>query len=79
MSQPRRICSDCSAASGSGRALFGLLETQRAAGKNNQARETCANFLMAWARADADLPEMRRAKEWAAEMRTTTEQPRSGQ
>jgi tetratricopeptide (TPR) repeat protein len=64
---------------GSGRALFGLLEAQRGAGKNDEARETYATFLKAWAHADTDLPEMRRAKQWAADLRITANQPRSGQ
>jgi tetratricopeptide (TPR) repeat protein len=64
---------------GSGRALFGLLEAQRGAGKNDEARETYANFLKAWAQADTDLPELRRAKQWAADLRIPAEQPRSGQ
>jgi len=49
---------------GSGRALFGLVEAQQGAGKMSEARETFARFAKAWAHADADLPEMRRAKQW---------------
>ena len=51
---------------GSGRAYFGLLQAQQGAGKQNEARETYAKFLQAWAKADEDLPEMRTAKEKAA-------------
>ncbi len=51
---------------GSGRAYFGLLQAQQGAGKQDEARETYAKFLKAWAKADEDLPEMRTAKEKAA-------------
>lgn len=51
---------------GSGRALFGLMQAQQGAGKTAEARATHAKFMKAWARADADLPEMQRAKEIAA-------------
>jgi tetratricopeptide (TPR) repeat protein len=50
---------------GSGRAYFGLMEAQQALGKNAEARDSYAKFLKAWSKADADLPEMRRAKELA--------------
>ncbi|MGE0131964.1 MAG: tetratricopeptide repeat protein [Blastocatellales bacterium] len=48
---------------GSGRAYFGLMQAQQALGKDAEARQSYAKFLKAWAKADADLPEMRRAKE----------------
>ncbi len=51
---------------GSGRAYFGLLQSQQGAGKQDEARATYAKFLKAWAKADEDLPEMRTAKEKAA-------------
>ena len=51
---------------GSGRAYFGLLQAQQSLGKQDEARETYAKFLKAWAKADEDLPEMRMAKEKAA-------------
>lgn len=50
---------------GSGRAYFGLLQAQQALGKDAEARESYAKFVKAWAKADADLPEVRRAKELA--------------
>jgi tetratricopeptide (TPR) repeat protein len=50
---------------GSGRAYFGLMQAQQALGKYNEARASYAKFLNAWSKADADLPEMRRAKELA--------------
>src|SRR5262245_29749258 len=50
---------------GSGRAYFGLLQAQHALGKDNESRISYAKFLNAWSKADADLPEMRRAKELA--------------
>ncbi|MFN7948212.1 MAG: hypothetical protein U0Z53_22875 [Blastocatellia bacterium] len=43
---------------GSGRALFGLMQAQQGAGREAAARETYSKFVRAWARADADLPEM---------------------
>jgi TolA-binding protein len=48
---------------GSGRAYFGLAQTQQALGKTDEARQQLAKFVKAWARADADLPEMIKAKE----------------
>ncbi|MGH9833206.1 MAG: tetratricopeptide repeat protein, partial [Blastocatellia bacterium] len=48
---------------GSGRAYFGLMQSQQALGKDAEARESYAKFVKAWAKADADLPEMKRAKE----------------
>jgi len=51
---------------GSGRALFGLMQAQQGLSKEDEARQTYAQFMKAWARADSDLPEMRRAKELAA-------------
>jgi tetratricopeptide (TPR) repeat protein len=51
---------------GSGRAYFGLMQAQQGLGKAADARESYAKFLKAWAKADADLPEMKRAKELAA-------------
>ena len=51
---------------GSGRAYFGLMQAQQALGKDAEARASYAKFVKAWAKADADLPEMKRAKELAA-------------
>ena len=50
---------------GSGRAYFGLMRAQQALGKDAEARDSYAKFVKAWAKADADLPEMRQAKELA--------------
>jgi tetratricopeptide (TPR) repeat protein len=50
---------------GSGRAYFGLMQAQQALGKDDEARMSYAKFLKAWSKADADLPEIRRAKELA--------------
>jgi tetratricopeptide (TPR) repeat protein len=50
---------------GSGRAYFGLMQAQHALGEDNESRISYAKFLNAWSKADADLPEMRRAKELA--------------
>jgi len=50
---------------GSGRAYFGLMQAQQALGKDAEARKSYAKFVKAWSKADADLPEMRRAKELA--------------
>jgi tetratricopeptide (TPR) repeat protein len=50
---------------GSGRAYFGLMRAQQALGKDAEARGSYAKFVKAWAKADADLPEMRQAKELA--------------
>src|SRR5262249_20451456 len=50
---------------GSGRAYFGLMQSQQALGKDADARKSFVKFLKAWSKADADLPEMRRAKELA--------------
>ena len=50
---------------GSGRAYFGLMQAQQALGKDAEARDSFAKFVKAWAKADSDLPEMRRAKELA--------------
>jgi tetratricopeptide (TPR) repeat protein len=50
---------------GSGRAYFGLMQAQQALGKYNEARASYTKFLNAWSKADADLPEIRRAKELA--------------
>jgi tetratricopeptide (TPR) repeat protein len=47
---------------GSGRAFFGLMQARQGAGKEAEARQAYAQFVKAWARADADLPEMRQAK-----------------
>jgi hypothetical protein len=47
---------------GSGRALFGLMQALEREGKRSEARVTYLQFVKAWARADDDLPEMRRAK-----------------
>jgi tetratricopeptide (TPR) repeat protein len=51
---------------GSGRAYFGMMQAQQALGKDAEARKSYAKFLKAWSKADADLPEMLRAKELAA-------------
>ena len=48
--------------SGSGRALFGLMQTLQGAGKKAEAHQAYLKFVSAWAHADADLPEMLRAK-----------------
>jgi len=50
---------------GSGRAYFGLMRAQQALGKDAEARNSYAKFVKAWAKADADLPEMLQAKELA--------------
>ncbi|MGH9798954.1 MAG: tetratricopeptide repeat protein, partial [Blastocatellia bacterium] len=50
---------------GSGRAYFGLMQAQQALGKDAEARDSYTKFVKAWAKADADLPEMKRAKELA--------------
>jgi tetratricopeptide (TPR) repeat protein len=50
---------------GSGRAYFGLMRAQQALGKDAEARGSYAKFVKAWVKADADLPEMRHAKELA--------------
>ena len=52
---------------GSGRAYFGLMQAQQNSGKQSEARETYAKFMKAWKQADEDLPEMKLAKEKAAE------------
>jgi tetratricopeptide (TPR) repeat protein len=51
---------------GSRRALFGLMQALQREGKGTKARETYLQFVKAWARADSDLPEMRRAKDVAS-------------
>jgi tetratricopeptide (TPR) repeat protein len=51
---------------GSGRAYFGLMQALQGAGRESEAREAYAKFVKAWAKADADLPEMRRAREIAS-------------
>ena len=48
---------------GSGRAYFGLMRAQQSLGKDAEARDSYMKFVKAWAKADADLPEMRHAKE----------------
>ncbi len=50
---------------GSGRAYFGLMQSQQGLGKDTDARDNYAKFVKAWAKADRDLPEMKRAKELA--------------
>ncbi len=52
---------------GSGRAYFGLMQAQQNSGKQSEARETYAKFMRAWKQADEDLPEMKLAKEKAAQ------------
>jgi tetratricopeptide (TPR) repeat protein len=51
---------------GSGRAYLGLMQAQQSLGKDSEARKSLVGFLKAWSKADADLPEMRRAKELSA-------------
>ena len=53
---------------GSGRAYFGLMQAQQALGKDSDARDSYAKFVKAWSKADADLPEMKRAKELAGSL-----------
>ena len=50
---------------GSGRSYFGLMQAHQAQGNISEARQQLTRFVKAWARADADLPEMLRAKELA--------------
>ncbi len=57
---------------GSGRAYFGLMQAQQNAGQQTEAKETYTKFLKAWAKADEDLPEMRAAKEKAAQYRVAS-------
>lgn len=57
---------------GSGRAYFGLLQAQQGLGKQDDAKQTYAKFVQAWAKADEDLPEMRAAKEKAAQYRVAS-------
>jgi len=57
---------------GSGRAYFGLMQAQQALGKETEARESYAKFVKAWAKADADLPEMKRAKELGPHLSVST-------
>ena len=52
---------------GSGRAYFGLMQAQQNSGQQSEARETYSKFMKAWKQADEDLPEMKLAKEKAAE------------
>lgn len=47
---------------GSGRALLGIAESLRGAGRASEARDVLSRFEKAWAQADSDLPEVRRAK-----------------
>jgi tetratricopeptide (TPR) repeat protein len=47
---------------GSGRALFGIAEALKGAGKASEAKEILGRFTRAWSHADPDLPEMQRAK-----------------
>lgn len=57
---------------GSGRAYFGLMQAQQNSGKQTEARETYTKFIKAWKQADEDLPEMKMAKEKAAEYRVAS-------
>jgi tetratricopeptide (TPR) repeat protein len=57
---------------GSGRAYFGLLQAQQALGNADEARAMYAKFIQAWKQADEDLPEMRAAKEKAAQYRVAS-------
>ncbi|HEX4951138.1 MAG TPA: hypothetical protein VFZ34_31060 [Blastocatellia bacterium] len=59
---------------GSGRAYFGLLQAQQNLGQQNEAKDTYAKFMKAWKQADEDLPEMRAAKENAAQPRVASNQ-----
>ena len=52
--------------SGSGRALFGLMQALRGEGQDAGARQAYFQLIRAWSRADSDLPETRRIKELAA-------------
>lgn len=63
---------------GSGRALLGLLEAERGLGKAVAAQETYARFLKAWARADDDLPETRRARHVSIDAAPPVQPSRSG-
>jgi tetratricopeptide (TPR) repeat protein len=57
---------------GSGRAYFGLMQAQQHLGQAAAAKDTYAKFVKAWAQADDDLPEMRVAKEKAAQYRVAS-------
>ena len=54
---------------GSGRAFFGLMQAFQGAGKTAEAHQAYLKFVSSWAHADADLPEMLRAKEVAQFLR----------
>jgi len=47
---------------GSGRALFGVMEALQQQGRDAEARRAYLEFRTAWAHADADLPQMQRAR-----------------
>ena len=47
---------------GSGRAFFGLSQTLQRQGKDAEAREARARGVKAWAKADADLPQLQNAR-----------------
>jgi hypothetical protein len=42
------------------------MQALQGAGREAEAREVYAKFVKAWAKADTDLPEMRRAREIAS-------------
>ena len=46
----------------SGHALFGLAETLRAAGRQEEAKRMFAEFLDAWSDADSNLPQITTAR-----------------
>jgi len=47
---------------GSGRAYLGLMQAAQNLNRPDEAREHSAKFLRAWTKADADLPEVQRAR-----------------
>ena len=51
---------------GSGRAYFGLMQSQRALSKSDEAEQNYRRFLKAWERADRELPEMIQSQKMAA-------------
>ena len=55
--------------SGSGRAFLGLMQALQGAGKKAEAHQAYLKFVSSWSHADADLPEMLRAKEVAQFLR----------
>lgn len=49
---------------GSGFALYGVAQADARAGHRREATEDYAHLLQAWAKADADLPQLRAARQW---------------